>query len=58
MKAIELQEYLRSLDAGWIDRQQTVDTFKAGDPRGRNPRNCRWLDELHLGVGKSSGAGL
>lgn len=32
MKARELREYLMSLDGGWVDREQTVDTFKAGDP--------------------------
>lgn len=32
MKGIELQQYLQSLDTGWVNREQTVDTFKAGDP--------------------------
>lgn len=32
MKAHELREYLLSLDSGWVDREKTVDTFKAGDP--------------------------
>jgi putative NIF3 family GTP cyclohydrolase 1 type 2 len=33
MKAIDLQEFLRSLDGGWMDHSQTVDTFKSGDPQ-------------------------
>jgi putative NIF3 family GTP cyclohydrolase 1 type 2 len=33
MQAIDLQEYLRSLDGGWINQDQTVDTFKSGDPQ-------------------------
>ncbi len=32
MKAIELQNYLRSLNGGWLNPENTVDTFKAGDP--------------------------
>lgn len=32
MKAEHLQAYLRSLNGGWVDPQNTVDTFKSGDP--------------------------
>jgi putative NIF3 family GTP cyclohydrolase 1 type 2 len=32
MKASEIRDYLRSLDGGWVDWDDTVDTFKAGDP--------------------------
>lgn len=32
MKARELREHLQSLDGGWVDWDDTVDTFKAGDP--------------------------
>ena len=28
----DVQEYLKSLDGGWIDRSSTVDTFKSGGP--------------------------
>ncbi len=31
--AADVQAYLRSLDGGWVDRNGTVDTFKAGDPQ-------------------------
>jgi len=31
MKARELLSYLKSLDTGWVDWDQTVDTFKSGD---------------------------
>jgi putative NIF3 family GTP cyclohydrolase 1 type 2 len=32
MRAGDLQDYLRSLDGGWMNLSATVDTFKAGDP--------------------------
>jgi putative NIF3 family GTP cyclohydrolase 1 type 2 len=32
MKAGELQAHFRSLNGGWLDPDNTVDTFKAGDP--------------------------
>jgi putative NIF3 family GTP cyclohydrolase 1 type 2 len=32
MKAKDVQSYLRSLNGGWMDLEETVDTFKAGDP--------------------------
>ena len=32
MKAGEIQAYLRSLNGGWMDLDNTVDTFKAGTP--------------------------
>ncbi|MCJ7735848.1 MAG: Nif3-like dinuclear metal center hexameric protein [Anaerolineae bacterium] len=32
MRAIEIQEHLRQLNGGWLDLNNTVDTFKAGDP--------------------------
>jgi putative NIF3 family GTP cyclohydrolase 1 type 2 len=32
MRAIEIRDRLRSLDGGWVDEADTVDTFKAGDP--------------------------
>lgn len=32
MQAKELQRYLRSLNGGWMDLDNTVDTFKAGSP--------------------------
>jgi hypothetical protein len=32
MKARDLRDYLFSLNGGWVDPDQTVDTFKAGDP--------------------------
>jgi putative NIF3 family GTP cyclohydrolase 1 type 2 len=32
MKAYELQDYLRSLNTGWVNTEETVDTFKSGDP--------------------------
>jgi putative NIF3 family GTP cyclohydrolase 1 type 2 len=32
MKALEVDAYLKSLNGGWVDRNRTVDTFKAGDP--------------------------
>jgi len=32
MKARELREYLQSMDGGWVNWEQTVDTFKSGDP--------------------------
>lgn len=32
MLAKDLQSYLRSLNGGWMDLGETVDTFKAGDP--------------------------
>jgi putative NIF3 family GTP cyclohydrolase 1 type 2 len=32
MKAYELQSYLRSLNGGWMDLENTVDTFKSGPP--------------------------
>lgn len=32
MQAQELQEYLRSLNGGWMNLDSTVDTFKSGDP--------------------------
>ncbi|HZQ05830.1 MAG TPA: Nif3-like dinuclear metal center hexameric protein [Anaerolineae bacterium] len=32
MRAQELLDYFRSLDGGWVYREHTVDTFKAGDP--------------------------
>lgn len=33
MRAIEIRDYLKSLDGGWVKWEQTVDTFKAGDPQ-------------------------
>lgn len=33
MKAAEVQAYLRSLDGGWVNEGDTVDTWKAGDPQ-------------------------
>ncbi len=32
MKEHELQSYLRSLNGGWMDLENTVDTFKSGPP--------------------------
>ena len=32
MKAHELQSHLRSLNGGWMNLEETVDTFKAGSP--------------------------
>jgi putative NIF3 family GTP cyclohydrolase 1 type 2 len=32
MLATDLQSYLRSLDGGWMDLENTVDTFKSGSP--------------------------
>jgi putative NIF3 family GTP cyclohydrolase 1 type 2 len=32
MKAHDLQTHLRSLNGGWMDLEQTVDTLKSGDP--------------------------
>lgn len=32
MKAREIRNHLLSLDRGWVDRDTTLDTFKAGDP--------------------------
>jgi putative NIF3 family GTP cyclohydrolase 1 type 2 len=32
MKARDVQAYLQSLNGGWVKPEQTVDTFKAGDP--------------------------
>jgi len=32
MKASDLQAYFRSLNGGWLDPQDTVDTFKSGSP--------------------------
>jgi len=32
MKAGDIQAYLRSLNGGWVDLNNTTDTFKAGDP--------------------------
>jgi putative NIF3 family GTP cyclohydrolase 1 type 2 len=32
MRAREVQAYLQSLNTGWVNPDQTVDTFKAGDP--------------------------
>lgn len=32
MLARELREYLRSLDGGWVNWDNTVDTFKSGEP--------------------------
>ncbi|MGC9349477.1 MAG: Nif3-like dinuclear metal center hexameric protein [Anaerolineae bacterium] len=32
MKARDLQAYFRSLNGGWMDLDETVDTFKSGDP--------------------------
>jgi putative NIF3 family GTP cyclohydrolase 1 type 2 len=32
MKAQNVQDHLRSLDGGWMDLENTVDTFKSGDP--------------------------
>jgi len=32
MTARQLREFLRQLDGGWVDWNNTVDTFKAGDP--------------------------
>jgi len=31
-KAVEIKDYLWSLDRGWMDFDKTVDVFKAGDP--------------------------
>lgn len=33
MKAFELNDYLLSLNGGWVDLESTVDRFKAGDPQ-------------------------
>lgn len=33
MKVNDLQAYLRSLNGGWLRTEDTVDTFKAGDPQ-------------------------
>lgn len=32
VKAQEIQDYMLSLDRGWINREETVDTFKSGNP--------------------------
>jgi putative NIF3 family GTP cyclohydrolase 1 type 2 len=32
MKAHELYSYLKSLDNGWVNQENTVDTFKSGNP--------------------------
>lgn len=32
MKAKELQQYLGTMDGGWVNWKRTVDTFKSGDP--------------------------
>lgn len=32
MQAQDISNYLRSLDGGWVDWNDSVDTFKAGDP--------------------------
>lgn len=32
MRARDVRDHLRSLDDGWVDWEETVDTFKAGDP--------------------------
>lgn len=32
MQAQEIRDYLHSLDSGWVNWNDTVDTFKAGDP--------------------------
>ena len=32
MRASELQSHLRSLNGGWMDLENTVDTYKSGDP--------------------------
>ena len=32
MKARDVEHYLQTLDGGWVNRERTVDTFKAGDP--------------------------
>lgn len=32
MKASEINNYLKSLNGGWVDEARTVDTFKAGNP--------------------------
>ena len=32
MRAMQIQEHLRQLNGGWLDVNNTVDTFKAGDP--------------------------
>ena len=34
MTAEDVQRFLRSLDGGWVNWDETVDTFKAGDPGG------------------------
>ena len=33
MNVNDLQAYLRSLNGGWLKEEDTVDTFKAGDPQ-------------------------
>lgn len=33
MQASEIQAYLRSLNGGWVDEADTVDTWKSGDPQ-------------------------
>lgn len=33
MKADDIQAYLRSLNGGWVNENDTVDTWKAGDPQ-------------------------
>jgi len=32
VKALEVEAYLQSLNGGWVDYSQSVDTWKAGDP--------------------------
>ena len=32
LKAKDIQSYIRSLDRGWINLEETVDTFKSGSP--------------------------
>ena len=32
MKARDVREYLKTMDGGWVNWENTVDTFKSGDP--------------------------
>ena len=32
MKARDVREYLKTMDGGWLNWENTVDTFKSGDP--------------------------
>jgi hypothetical protein len=32
VKAEDVKAYLKTMDGGWVDWENTVDTFKSGDP--------------------------